>query len=199
MKHTGKFTIATSIALASVLLLGACGNGKTASEVSQSSSAKVSQGPTKASSLVAKKTAGIRQASDTSITDTVTKTEESSSVTASASAEATSPASNAVAQANVADFAHLVGNWVNDQGLTITINPDGSFADGGKIESYGSGSLGYRSKEGFGAAVLYAAAGQEFPESIAPKEFTEGTDISRDRLVISQSVNEMAHPYYRVQ
>lgn len=199
MKHKKTTTALATMALASSLILGACGTGKTASQSAPSSSPKVSQSSTKTSSSETKKVQESSLANVSAIASTATETEESSTVTTSASAEATPPAPTTVAQASTSDFAHLVGSWSNDQGWTVTINPDGSFADGGKIESYGNGALGYRSKEGFGAVVHYAPAGQEFPESIAPKEYTEGTDISRERLVISQSVNEMAHPYYRVK
>lgn len=199
MKHTKTVTALATMALASALILGACGTGKTASQSAPSSSPKVSQSSAKASSSVTKKIQESSSASVSTVTSAATETEESSIVTTPASTEVATPASATVAQASTSDFAHLVGSWSNDQGWTITINPDGSFADGGKIESYGNGALGYRSKEGFGAVVHYAPAGQEFPESIAPKEYTEGTDISRERLVISQSVNEMVHPYYRVK
>lgn len=210
MKKTRKsITTLASLALASALLLGACGSNKqqatntSSSSTSQSSSSSSSKkaASSAASSASSSSTASSSQAETaTSSTGVITSdviASQASSAAAAPDATETSAASSQVATQDESVFAHLVGTWANDLGYTITINPDGTASDGAKLEAEDGVVRGIRSKEGFGAAVIYAPAGQEFSLEEQYKHFTEGTDISRERLVIAQSVDGMAHPYYR--
>lgn len=204
MKKTGHITSLAALALTSALFLAACGNGNHQAQTSTSSSVKTS-------SSSAKKTSTSSSKKASSSLEKSEAGQSSSAITAASSTasatDAAAPANNQAGQAATkqepaqpapSDYAYLAGTWANDEGVTLTFNADGTISNGAKIEGR-DGSLGVRFKEGYGASLFYAAAGQEFPESIAPKEFTEGTDISKERLVIAQSVNEMAHPFYRVQ
>lgn len=216
MKHTGKMTTLAALALTSALFLGACGNGNTQSQVPSSSAANVKTATSSSSS--SKRLTVSSSSQQTSSTVSSVETAESTSqptaasssetvipvekavtsITTEAPAPVETPASDVARKPAVATPVHLVGTWSNDQGVTITIHPDGTASNGAKLELYDNGSVGVRFKEGFGAALFYAPAGQEFSENIAPKKYTAGTDISKECLVIAQSVAEMAHPLYRI-
>lgn len=214
MKHTGKLTALATLTLASVLVLGACGTGNAQSQpsstkiatsspsrTSSSSSQTLSSSSSLAQSTSTESTAerASQPAASQSSEQKTSLVELSESAVASQATPATSEVSKQIAtQSSPSDFAYLAGTWANDEGKVLTVNADGTISDGAKIESDKSGALAVRFKEGFGAALFYAPAGQEFPESIAPKEYTAGTDITKERLVIAQSVGEMAHPFYRI-
>ncbi|WP_197458297.1 DUF6287 domain-containing protein [Streptococcus sp. DD10] len=193
-------TTLAGLALASALLLGACTNSQSQSKSTTSTS---SSQTTKTSSSSSSGKAG----SSVNSSQTVEGATGTTLITPETVASATNVASESVetveetpATDQVADesvFANFVGTWSNDQGYTITINPDGTTADGGKLETRNGAVIGIRSLEGFGAAVFYASSGQEFSLAEEDKAFTEGTDISKERLVIAQDLSAMAHPYYR--
>lgn len=195
MKKIGKFTTLGAFALTLALFLGACSNDDHQAQTSTSSSAQTSSSSAKktSSSLKNAEASSSLQPSPANSVSSATDTAKLDNNQASLETAKQVPV-----QPAYSDYAYLAGTWANDEGVTISINADGTTNDGSKIEQYGEGSMGIRSKEGFGAVLLYAVAGQEFPESIAPKEYTAKTDISKERLVISQSVNDMAYPFYRV-
>lgn len=212
MKHTGKLTALATLTLASVLVLGACGTGNAQSQPSSTKIATSSPSRTSSSSSqTLSSSSSLAQSTESTADRTSQPTASQSSeqktslvelsepATASQATPATSEVSKQTAtQSSPSDFAYLAGTWANDEGKVLTVNADGTISDGAKIESDESGALAVRFKEGFGAALFYAPAGQDFPESIAPKEYTAGTDITKERLVIAQSVGEMAHPFYRI-
>lgn len=212
MKHTGKLTALATLTLASVLVLGACGTGNAQSQPSSTKIATSSPSRTSSSSSqTLSSSSSLAQSTESTADRTSQPTASQSSeqktslvelsepATASQATPATSEVSKqTVTQSSLSDFAYLAGTWANDEGKVLTVNADGTISDGAKIESDESGALAVRFKEGFGAALFYAPAGQDFPESIAPKEYTAGTDITKERLVIAQSVGEMAHPFYRI-
>lgn len=210
MKHTGKLTALATLTLASVLVLGACGTGNAQSQPSSTKIATSSPSRTSSSSSqTLSSSSSLAQSTSTESTAHPAASQSSAQKTSlvelsePAAASQTSPATSEVSkqtvtQSSLSDFAYLAGTWANDEGKVLTVNADGTISDGAKIESDESGALAVRFKEGFGAALFYAPAGQDFPESIAPKEYTAGTDITKERLVIAQSVGEMAHPFYRI-
>lgn len=192
-----KWTAITVLTLATTFLLTACGNAHSTKQTNTSTK-KVVETALSSSKKKDRNSSSETQVSSSDATkDEVLDSRTEASLKENATTENGVAVSQDASQKNTS-FAHLAGSWVNDQGQQISITEDGKTSDGGHLEVYSDGSIGIRSKEGFGATVFYALAGQEFPETIAPKEFTTGTDISRERLVISQSVNEMAHPFYRM-
>ena len=212
---TYRFTALAAIALASALLLGACGSQKASTVQTSSSSSKTVQSSSSSSSKKAvKKTKASSSSSqeESSIASASSEKSPASSAStpaaSSQTAQATTPKQGQATASNQAessrtsesstnDVSQLAGTWSNDSS-TITINPDGTTSDNSIIERRSDSSYSLRYNQFGGAGVFYAPAGQEFPEAIAPKEYTAGTDISKERLVIGQSVDAMAHPYYRV-
>lgn len=212
-KTTHRFTALATVALASALLLGACGSQKASTAKTSYSSSKTVQSTSSSSNKAVKKTkasssSSASQEDDTASASSGTSSASSTPAASSQTAQAGTsqqeqvPASNQTESAGTSEYStndvsQLAGTWSGDKG-TITINPDGTTSDDSTIVRNSDGSYHLRYKEFGGAGVFYEPAGQEFPEAIAPKEYTSGTDISKERLVIGQSVDAMAHPYYRV-
>lgn len=211
MKKTYSHLVGLALLSAvAVFLLGACSSGQK-EKTTSSSSSKVEQA-VKASKTSSKEKTDKKASSN----DAGNKADTSSDKSIASSKQVETPkeepkkdqpssekdsASQQGDTSASAEYAQLAGTWSNDEGATITINPDGTTSDGAKIMQGKTTSGVYTStmysKEGFGASFFYAPAGQAFPEEMAPKEYTEGTDINRERIVIAQSVDRMAHPFYR--
>lgn len=214
MKKSTRYTALALVALTSALLLGACGGNKqaatTSSTAKTSQSSKMTKSSTKAKTKTENKTKAssseeMRAESSASQEAQPSKqtqpAKEEANQDTNAQAKETAPATADTNQAS-SEYAKFAGTWTNDEGKTIVINADGTTQDGEHLEPVREQEGGIyigsiRSKEGFGAAFFYAPAGQSFPESMASKEYTDGTDISRERIVIAQSVDRMAHPFYR--
>lgn len=213
---TYRFTALATIALASALLLGACGDQKASTVQTSSSSSKTVQSSNSSSSKkTVKKTKASSSSSTAQDNSAASASSEKSPASSASAPAASSPAAQATtpkqgqatasnqadssgtSESSTNDVSQLAGTWSGDNG-TITINPDGTTSDDSTIVRNSDGSYNLRYNQFGGAGVFYAPAGQEFPETIAPKEYTAGTDISKERLVIGQSVDAMAHPYYRV-
>lgn len=215
MKHTGKLTAIVSLALTATLILGAC--DKSTSQTKNPPSLAASVKKSTSSSSSSKKVVSSSTLKDAaSSKSSQVETQESTSqpmLASSSSSEAitentvtppslevvTKTESKEASEPSISNLIPFAGTWMDERGNTITINPDGTTTGDYKLEVYENGSYGIRSKDGAGAAVFYAPGGQEFPETIAPKEYTEGTDVNKDRLVMGQSVSDMSHPFYRVQ
>lgn len=216
MKKSTRYTAVALVALTSALLLGACGGNKqattTSSTAKTSQSSKMTKSSTKAKAKTEDKTkassseemkAESSASQEAQTSKQIQPSKEEAKQDTNAPAKEATPAKADANQAS-SEYAKFAGTWTNDEGKTIVINADGTTPDGDHLESVqeqdgGIYTGGIRSKEGFGASFFYAPAGQSFPESMAPKEFvnTDGTDISRERIVIAQSADRMAHPFYR--
>ncbi|KXT74739.1 hypothetical protein STRDD10_00685 [Streptococcus sp. DD10] len=215
-----RFTALAVVALASVFFLGACGGQKQATTSSSSSktsqvtkSTKMTKSSSKAKTEKKAKSEETKPEATQDKTSASAKQETSSAkvveeekspnpTNQTPAPKQDSEATQASAETNK-DYSLVAGTWQNDEGQTITINPDGTVSGGSKLEDGeqrdGYYHAGIRFPEGAGAAVFYATAGQEFPEAIASKQFTDETDINRERLVVGQSEDAMAHPFYRTE
>ncbi|AMB96494.1 DUF6287 domain-containing protein [Aerococcus urinae] len=104
------------------------------------------------------------------------------------------------------DFSTLAGTWRNGQGREMTIDQNGE-VDTGETVSVNNAEIkgqvlwaGIRTSS-TGAGLIIAPAGTQIVPLYSSQPYTDSSDYSRDRLMLSQDTGSIENPeefYYRV-
>lgn len=199
----------TVIMLASLFLLGACGQSQKATSTSSTSKEKTSQ----TSSSTKSKAKSSSSSASVSSSETAEGAVASSSSTTEAANSANSNASSSVAAQektptqtatkDVSNIASFVGTWANDRGESVTVNADGSVVVTMSDGNINNMALWYNQEySGVGLYTVYAPGASAGSAGLLyiPAGVTNphiGTTDAQDTLVIGQDVSADEHPYYR--